>query len=239
MTGRGTRLVIRTADRGGAPHETGRSRPHPMLNVVARVHVNRVIDPIGRALVGRGITPDVVTVVGTVGASAAALWFLPRGELIVAPFVITLFVLLDLVDGAMARARGSGTPFGAVLDSTCDRIADGALFAGVTWWCLGVGEERVLGIAAMICLVSAQLISYVKARAEGAGLNADGGLVERAERLIVVLVGIFLQGIGVPYALHVLLWALAAASVWTVGQRIVLVYRSAQALSARSQEPPS
>ncbi|MCE0766646.1 CDP-alcohol phosphatidyltransferase family protein [Pseudonocardia kujensis] len=210
-----------------------------MLNVVARVHVNRVTDPIGRALVGRGITPDVVTVVGTVGASAAALWFLPRGELIVAPFVITLFVLLDLVDGAMARARGRGTPFGAVLDSTCDRIADGALFAGVTWWCLGVGEERTLGIAAMTCLVCAQLISYVKARAEGAGLGADGGLVERAERLIVVLVGIFLQGIGVPYALHVLLWGLAAASVWTVGQRIVLVYRSAQALAARSQEPPS
>ncbi|GAA4685983.1 CDP-alcohol phosphatidyltransferase family protein [Pseudonocardia yuanmonensis] len=210
-----------------------------MLNVVARVHVNRVTDPIGRALVGRGITPDAVTVVGTVGASAAALWFLPRGELVVAPFVITLFVLLDLIDGAMARARGRGTPFGAVLDSTCDRIADGALFAGVVWWCLGVGEERVLGIAALICLVSAQLISYVKARAEGAGLNADGGLVERAERLIVVLVGVFLQGVGVPYALHVLLWGLAAASVLTVVQRIVLVYRSAQALSARTQEPPS
>jgi CDP-diacylglycerol--glycerol-3-phosphate 3-phosphatidyltransferase len=204
-----------------------------MLNVVARVHVNRVTDPIGRALVSRGVTPDVVTVIGTVGASAAALWFLPRGELALAPWVITLFVLLDLVDGAMARARGRGTPFGAVLDSTCDRVADGALFAGLVWWCLGVGDQRLLGVAALLCLVTSQLISYVKARAEGMGLSADGGLVERAERLIVVLLGTFLHGVGVPYALHVALWGLAAASVFTVLQRLVLVYRSAQ----RAEEP--
>jgi len=209
-----------------------------MLNVVARVHVNRVTDPVGRALVARGLTPDVVTVIGTVGASAAALWFLPRGELAIGPWVITFFVLLDLVDGAMARARGRGTPFGAVLDSVCDRIADGALFAGLVWWCLGVGEERLLGVAALLCLVSGQLVSYVKARAEGMGLHADGGLVERAERLIVVLLGTFLHGVGVPYALHVALWGLAAASVWTVGQRLVLVYRSAQELGPdRSPEP--
>ncbi|GAA4555796.1 phosphatidylinositol phosphate synthase [Pseudonocardia xishanensis] len=199
-----------------------------MLNVRARVHVNRVTDPIGRALVQRGVAPDVVTVIGTVGASAAALWFLPRGQLAIGPWVITFFVLLDLVDGAMARARGAGTPFGAVLDSVCDRIADGALFAGLAWWCLGVGDERVLGVAALICLVSGQLVSYVKARAEGMGLSADGGLVERAERLIVVLLGTFLHGVGVPYALHVALWGLAAASVFTVFQRLVLVYRSAQ-----------
>jgi CDP-diacylglycerol--glycerol-3-phosphate 3-phosphatidyltransferase len=128
----------------------------------------------------------------------------------------------------MARARGHGTPFGAVLDSTCDRLADGALFVGLTWWCLGVGEHRTLGIAALICLVAGQMVSYVKARAEGMGLNADGGLVERAERLIVALLGTFLQGVGVPYALDVALWGLAAASVWTVGQRIVATYRSAQ-----------
>lgn len=199
-----------------------------MLNLHAREYVNRVTDPIGRALVERGMTPNAVTVIGTVGASAAALWFFPRGELAIGPWVITFFVLLDLVDGAMARAGDKGTPFGAVLDSTCDRVADGALLAGLTWWCLGVGEERVLGIAAMICLVSSQLISYVKARAEGMGLDANGGLVERAERLIVVLLGTFLHGVGVPYALHVALWGLAAASVYTVIQRLVLVHRSAQ-----------
>jgi CDP-diacylglycerol--glycerol-3-phosphate 3-phosphatidyltransferase len=203
-----------------------------MLNVFARVQVNRVTEPVGRWLVARGMSPDVVTVIGTVGSVAAALWFLPRDELFVGAVMVTLFVLLDLVDGAMARARGYSTPFGAVLDSTCDRVADGALFAGLTWWCLGAGEERVLGVAALLCLVSGQLVSYIKARAEGAGLSADGGLVERAERLIVALVGTGLHGLGVPYALHVALWLLAAASVWTVGQRIVAVYRSAQEAQA-------
>lgn len=198
-----------------------------MLNVLARAHVNRVTDPVGRWLIRHGVMPDVVTVVGTVGAVAAAAWFLPRGELFAGALVITFFVMFDLVDGAMARARGHSTPFGAVLDSTCDRIVDGALFAAVTWWCLGIGNARVLGVAALLCLVSGQLTSYIKARAEGAGLSADGGLVERAERLILSLVGTGLMGLGVPYALDVALWLLAAASVWTVGQRIVSVYRSA------------
>ena len=102
-----------------------------MLNVLARVRINRVTDPIGRWLVGHGVAPDVVTVVGTVGTVTAALWFLPRDQLFVGTVVITLFVLFDLIDGAMARARGHGTPFGAVLDSTCDRVADGAVFAGI------------------------------------------------------------------------------------------------------------
>ncbi|GAA0898168.1 phosphatidylinositol phosphate synthase [Pseudonocardia zijingensis] len=207
-----------------------------MLNVFARVQVNRVTEPVGRWLVARGVVPDVVTVIGTVGSVAAALWFLPRDELFVGAVVITFFVLLDLVDGAMARARGYSTPFGAVLDSTCDRVADGALFAGLTWWCLGAGEERVLGVAALLCLVSGQIVSYIKARAEGVGLSADGGLVERAERLIVALVGTGLQGLGVPYALHVALWLLAVASVWTVGQRIVAVQRSAR--DAAGTAPP-
>lgn len=198
-----------------------------MLNVFARVHVNRATDPIGRWLVAHGVAPDVVTVIGTVGTVAAALWFFPRGELFAGTVVATVFVLFDLVDGAMARARGNGTAFGAVLDSTCDRVADGALFAGITWWCLGVGGQRVLGIAALICLVAGQLVSYIKARAEAEGLSADGGLVERAERLIIALVGTGLAGLGVPYAVHVALWLLAAASLWTVGQRIVQVYRGA------------
>lgn len=199
-----------------------------MLNVFARVHVNRVTEPLGRWLVERGISPDAVTVVGTLGSVAAAVWFLPRGELFAATVVVTVFVLFDLVDGAMARARGHGTPFGAVLDSTCDRLADGALFAGLAWWALGVGDQRIVGVAALICLVAGSLVSYVKARAEGVGLSADGGLVERAERLILALAGTGLEGLGVPYALAVALWLLAAASVWTFGQRLVAVHRSAQ-----------
>ena len=203
-----------------------------MLNVFARVHTDRITEPLARWLVARGVDPDAVTVIGTLGTVAAAVWFLPRGELVAATAVITFFVLLDLVDGAMARARGRSTPFGAVLDSTGDRLADGALFAALAWWALGAGEQRLVGVAALVCLVAGQLVSYVKARAEGAGLSADGGLVERAERLIIALAGTGLEGLGVPYALAVALWLLAAASLWTFGQRVVQVRRSAAA-----QEP--
>jgi CDP-diacylglycerol---glycerol-3-phosphate 3-phosphatidyltransferase len=208
-----------------------------VLNVLARAHVNRVTEPLGRWLVRRGITPDAVTVAGTVGSVAAALWFLPRGQLFFGTLGVTVFVLFDLVDGAMARARGKGTPFGAVLDSTCDRIADGALFAALTWWALGVGQARVLGVAALLCLVAGQLISYIKARAEGAGLRVVGGLVERAERLILALVGTGLAGLGVPYALDVALWVLAAASLWTVGQRLAEARRSARELPPEPAAP--
>jgi len=201
-----------------------------MLNVFARVHVNRVADPLARRLLALGVTPDAVTVAGTVGSVASAVWFLPRDQLFVGTLLIWFFVMFDLVDGAMARARGHSTPFGAVLDSACDRAADGTLFAALAWWCLGVGQNRLLGVAALVCLVSGQLVSYVKARAEGLGLSADGGLVERAERLILALVGTGLHGLGVPYALDVALWLLAVGSLWTVGQRILSVYRSAQAL---------
>jgi len=208
-----------------------------VLNVIARAHVNRITEPFGRWLVRLGVTPDAVTVAGTLGSVAAALWFLPRGQLFFGTLGVTVFVLFDLVDGAVARAKGKGTPFGAVLDSTCDRIADGALFAALTWWALGVGQARVLGVAALFCLVAGQLISYIKARAEGAGLRVVGGLVERAERLILALVGTGLAGLGVPYALDVALWVLAATSLWTVGQRLAEARRSARDLPPEPAAP--
>ncbi len=198
-----------------------------MLNIFARASVSRVTDPVGAWLVRRGLTPNAMTVVGTTGTVAAALWFFPRGYLAIGTVVVTVFTLFDLLDGAMARARGKGTPFGAVLDSTCDRIADGAIFAGLTWYAFTQSEEPSLPAAALICLVGAQVISYVKARAEASGLTADGGLVERAERLIIALVGAFIEGVNVPNALAVALWALAVLTVITVIQRLVAVHRSA------------
>lgn len=199
-----------------------------MLNLFARAHVNRVTDPVGRWLVDRGVSPDTATVFGTVGAVAAAVGFVPWGAFVVGPILITFFVLLDLVDGAMARARGYGTPFGAVLDSACDRIVDGALFAALAWWALYVGDSPVAGAAALVCLVGGQLVSYVKARAESVGLAAEGGLVERAERLILGLAGTFLAGVGVPYALEVALIVLAVGTAVTLAQRIAAVHRSAR-----------
>jgi CDP-diacylglycerol--glycerol-3-phosphate 3-phosphatidyltransferase len=146
-----------------------------MLNVFARVHTDRVTEPIARWLVARGVAPDAVTVIGTLGTVAAAVWFLPRGELFAATVVITFFVLLDLVDGAMARARGRSTAVRAVLDSTGDRLADGALFAALAWWALGAGDQRPVAVAALVCLVAGQLVSYVKARARGPGCRRTAG----------------------------------------------------------------
>jgi CDP-diacylglycerol--glycerol-3-phosphate 3-phosphatidyltransferase len=150
----------------------------------------------------------------------------PLGYLLAGTLVITAFVLLDVVDGAVARARGAGTPWGTVLDATCDRIADGAVFAGLTWWCFVVAGDRLLAVAALLCLVSAQVISYIKARAEAAGVRADGGMVERAERYIIALLGAGLAGLGVPFALDVALWVLAGLQIVTVTQRMLAVRRS-------------
>lgn len=202
-----------------------------MLNIFARASVSRVTDPIGAWLLRIGLTPNAVTLIGTAGAVAASVWLFSTGHLVAGTLVVTVFVLFDLFDGAMARAQGGGTRFGIVLDASCDRIADGALFGAIAWYCFTIAD-RPSAAAALICLVSGQVISYVKARAEATGLSADGGFVERAERLIITLVGTFLAGLGVPYALPVALWLLAVGSVATVTQRLLAVRRAAKEESA-------
>ncbi|PRX46171.1 CDP-diacylglycerol--glycerol-3-phosphate 3-phosphatidyltransferase [Prauserella shujinwangii] len=199
-----------------------------MLNIFARASVSRVTDPIGAALVRAGLTPNGMTLLGTAGAVACALALFPNGMLLAGTFTVWGFTMLDLLDGAMARARGAGTPFGAVLDSTCDRLADGALFAAIAWWAFAVAGNHRAAAAALLCLVLGLVISYVKARAEASGLHGDGGLVERAERLILALVGTGLEGFGVPYAVEGSLWLLAVLSVVTLLQRMAAVARSAR-----------
>jgi CDP-diacylglycerol--glycerol-3-phosphate 3-phosphatidyltransferase len=201
-----------------------------MLNILARASVSRVTDPVGAFLVRAGLTPNVMTVVGTAGTVAAALWFFPRDDLFTGSVVVTVFLLFDLLDGAMARTSGTVTKFGTVLDASCDRIADGVLFGSIAWWCFVVAGDRLTAAAALICLVSAQVISYVKARAEASGLSGDGGLVERAERFIIALVGTGLEGLHVPHAVAVAMWLLAVLALVTVGQRLVSVHRSAREL---------
>lgn len=195
-----------------------------MLNIFARVPVSRTGDPIGVWLVRHGLSPNVVTVLGSVAGAATALWFFPRGQLFVGTVVVTLFLLFDLLDGAMARASGKVTRFGAVLDASCDRIVDGILFGSLVWWALVVADHHVRGLGLLVCLASAQVISYVKARAEAHGLGADGGMAERAQRFIVVLVGTGLHGLGVPYVLDVAVWTLVGGSLITIGQRLYAVH---------------
>ena len=197
-----------------------------MLNSIARATTSRVMDPIGRGLLRIGLSPDTVTVIGTIGAVAGATLLIGSGVLFWGTMVVTAFVLFDLVDGAMARARGYGTDFGVVLDASCDRIADGALFGALAFYAFSA-DQRVLGVAALICLVTGQVISYVKARADSVNLKIGGAIAERAERNVLGLVGAGLAGLGVPHALDVCLWLLAVAGLVTVVQRLVQVRRAA------------
>jgi CDP-diacylglycerol---glycerol-3-phosphate 3-phosphatidyltransferase len=194
-----------------------------VLGVNLRPAVGRFWAPVVRGLVRVGVTADAVTLTGTLGAVAAAVVGIGSGALFWGAFAVTVFVLLDMLDGALARARGGGSVFGAVLDSTGDRAADAAIFAGLVWWYSGAGDNRLIVGLSLGCLVLGVLTSYVKARAEGMGLRVEVGIVERTERLILVLVGTGFTGLGIPYALHVCLWLLLAGSAVTVGQRFAAV----------------
>ncbi|MDP9391660.1 MAG: CDP-alcohol phosphatidyltransferase family protein [Actinomycetota bacterium] len=203
-----------------------------MLGVSARPIVAKVIGPVVGRLARSGVTPDAITVTGTLGAVAGAVGLIASGYLFWGAFTVTVFVLLDMLDGALARARGGGSVFGAVLDSTGDRAADAAIFGALVWWFSGAGDNRLLVLLALICLVLGVLTSYIKARAEGVGLSCDVGVVERTERLILVLVGTGFTGLGIPYALHVALWILLVGSAITVAQRFLAVRRTGRGPAA-------
>jgi CDP-diacylglycerol--glycerol-3-phosphate 3-phosphatidyltransferase len=169
----------------------------------------------------------MLTVIGTVGMTAGALSLFPTGHLFAGTMVCTGFVLADMLDGTLARITGNSGVFGAFLDSTMDRIADSAVFAGIAIWLATGGHNRLLAVVALFCLVTGGLVSYAKARAEGLGLRCDVGIAERTERLIIGLIAIGLSGLGVPYVLSIGLWILAVLSAITFGQRVYAVRKAA------------
>lgn len=190
----------------------------------------RLLTPAARGLLRLGVSPDVVTVVGTLGVCVGGLGFYPRGELLLGTLVITGFVFSDTVDGLMARLSGRSTSWGAYLDSTLDRIGDAAVFGGLVLFYAGSGDDLVLASAALACLVLGSVVSYARARAEGLGMTASGGIAERADRLAAVLLTTGLVGLGLPEpVLLVVLVLLALASLVTVVQRVLGVRRQALA----------
>ncbi|QGU07560.1 CDP-diacylglycerol--inositol 3-phosphatidyltransferase [Corynebacterium occultum] len=201
-----------------------------MLSVHGRKPAALVVEPVARILNRTGITPNTVTVAGALITILIAVLLIPSGHLVWAAILSGIFAAFDMVDGTMARMRGGGTKFGATLDATCDRITDGALFAAITWWLIYSYEAPPsLVVASLVVLISSQVISYVKARGEASGFRIVGGLVERPERLILGLVGVGLQGFGVPYAIDVAIWLLTVGSVITVVQRLRIAARAPQA----------
>ena len=193
-----------------------------------RAFWTKVISPVAHLLIRLGVSPDAVTVVGTLGVVAGALVFFPQGKLLTGVLVISAFVFSDLLDGTMARLTGRSSPFGAFLDSTLDRVGDGAIFAGLALYFAGPGDSRLYLVLALICLVMGGVTSYARARAESVGFQAKVGIAERADRLVAILV---MTGLGaifdVPELMYVALWALAVASTVTVVQRIWVVRQQA------------
>lgn len=200
-----------------------------------RAYWTRVVSPVAHLLIRLGISADVVTTVGTIGVSAGALVFFPRGMLLTGVLVITLFVFSDLIDGYMARLTGKSSKFGAFLDSTLDRIGDGAIFGGLALYFAGPGDNRLYLSLCLVCIVMGAVTSYARAKAEGLGYTAKVGIAERADRLVAILAMTGLSALfDLPILLYVALWALALASTVTVGQRIWVVRRQALAEAAGS-----
>ena len=189
-----------------------------------------VFKPVAHLLIRLGISPDTVTFVGTIGVVAGALVFFPRGQLWVGVLVITAFVFSDLIDGYMARTMGTSSRWGSFLDSTLDRLGDAAVFTGLAIWFFQGGDNRLLGYVALWALVMGSVTSYARAKAESLGMRAKGGIAERADRLVAVLVITFFADLlDLPILLAVVLWAVAIASTITVAQRMILVRRQALA----------
>jgi CDP-diacylglycerol---glycerol-3-phosphate 3-phosphatidyltransferase len=204
-----------------------------MLNKYARALFTTIFTPVARLFLKLGISPDVVTVVGTLGVCAGALAFYPRHEFFWGTIVITLFVFSDTVDGVMARMSGRSGKWGAYLDSTLDRVGDSAIFGGLVLWYAGRGDDFLMAGLALACLILGSVVSYAKARAEGLGFSADVGIAERADRLVAVLVTTGLVGVGLPeVVLTVVLALLSVASLITVVQRMLMVRRQALAAAA-------
>jgi phosphatidylinositol phosphate synthase len=197
-----------------------------MLNALRPLFA-KLLTPLGQALARTPVTPNMVTLAGTLGVAIGALWLFPTGHLFAGTLVCWGFAMFDMLDGLLARVKGSSGPWGAFLDSTLDRVGDAAVFSGLAIYLAREGGHQwgLAGVA-LYCLVAGNMVSYARARAEGLGVKADVGVAERSERLLVALVAAGLTGLGVPFVLAIGLWAVALGSTITFGQRVWVVRKA-------------
>jgi CDP-diacylglycerol---glycerol-3-phosphate 3-phosphatidyltransferase len=196
-----------------------------IFNTSARAVFSHVVNPTARFLLRLGVTPNAVTIAGTIGVLAGS-YLGALGHLFWGTWVVTASALTDALDGTMARMRGGAGRFGALLDSSMDRIADAAVFGAVTFYLANQGNPYGGMVAALVCLAAGQVVSYVKARAQSLDLDADVGIAERLERLIIVGIGGLLGSAGLDWGLPAALWFLSVLSVVTVFQRLIHASRS-------------
>jgi len=198
-----------------------------------RAFWTKVFAPIANLLLRLGVSPDAVTLVGTIGVCAGALVFFPRGQLFVGVLVIAAFVFGDLIDGHMARTSGRVSKFGAFWDSTLDRIGDGAIFIGLALYFAWEEPSRIYLVLSLVCLLMGGVTSYARSRGETLGFSVKVGIAERADRLVAILAMTGLSDLlDLPVLLYVALWALAVASTVTVAQRVWAVRKQAMAETA-------
>jgi CDP-diacylglycerol--glycerol-3-phosphate 3-phosphatidyltransferase len=179
--------------------------------------------PVGQQIRRTGITANHLTATGLVMAGVASVT-IANGFLSAGFLLLALTAIPDVLDGAVAKASGTASPRGAFFDSVIDRVSDALLLGGVAWY---LGSEPGAGriaVLPMAVLGASMLISYERAKAEGLGFSARGGLMERAERLLLLGFGLLFDSLLVP-----VLWVMLVLTLFTAGQRFVTVWRQASA----------
>ena len=196
-----------------------------MISDVLKPAVTRIISPVARFFLRIGLTPNSVTAVGALCVMGSAVYFFPRGNFFVGTLVISFFMLSDLFDGAMARISSQGaSKWGGFLDSTVDRVSDSSILFAVCIYLIDKDDQ--LSILYLVAIITGMLIPYIRAKAESMSIECSGGIAERTERSIIVLVGTGLHGLGVSYALTISAWLLAILGVITTCQRLLIVKRA-------------
>jgi CDP-diacylglycerol--glycerol-3-phosphate 3-phosphatidyltransferase len=197
-----------------------------MLQSSWREPVGKIINPFAKLLVKLGVSANWISFIGGFGTTACAIYFFTKGEFLIGVCAVTFFALFDLFDGTVARLSAKGvSKWGAALDSTLDRVSDSAILIGGLIYVQS--EEKELVPFFLISIVAGFLVSYIKARAEAIQIKCDGGFAERTERLVIILVSYGLFDLGIDVALEYGIYILSCLSVFTVFQRLLIVYRGA------------
>lgn len=183
-----------------------------------------VAQPFAILFIKLKISADVITFIGTLGVSIVSIVYFSNGQFLIGSLLFTFFVGFDALDGTMARMLNKKSKWGAFFDSVMDRIADGVVLASIAFYFL-TQKDSVLFLVSLFALISSEIVSYTKARAEGLGLNCDTGIAERPERVLIIIFGTLLTGLGLTLAIEWAIWILAIVSFITVIQRMNFVYQ--------------
>jgi len=199
---------------------------YSMIQNRFKAPVTALITPSCRFLLRIGITANWLTFIGAIGSSISALYFFSKGDFFLGTILVSLFALSDLFDGTMARLSEQGTTkWGALIDSTLDRVTDAAIYAGVISYAIS-SDNTNLALLALLALITGALIPYIRAKAESLGIACSVGIAERAERLIIILTATGLYGLGVNIALAGGLLLINIVGLITIVQRLLVVSRS-------------